>query len=114
MPTPDHKFLSHGRYAAQTTTNHTLGPRHPDPMPRAKPTGDVLLDRCRRLAETANLCREYRIGAEWHDLADRVAADLPDARKDAAARLAVISLGTPREVPEHVAEKWRMDADSED
>ena len=80
-------------------------------MPRAPKTGDDLLDQCRQLAETANLCNELHIGAEWHDLADRVAADMPGARKDAAARLALIALGTPREVPEHVAEKWRMDAD---
>ena len=112
MPHPER--LTAAQMGVTTAPNHTLGPRHPDPMPRAEPTGDVLLDRCRSLAETANLCREYRIGAEWHDLADRVAADLPDARRDAAARLAVISLGTPREVPEHVANKWRMDADSED
>lgn len=109
MPHPERLIAA--QMGVTTAPNRSHGPRHPDPMSRAKPTGDELLDRCRRLAETANLCREYRIGAEWHDLADRVAADLPDARRDAAARLAVISLGTPREVPEHVAEKWRMDAD---
>lgn len=96
-----------------TAPNRTLGARQPEPMPRAAPTGDVLLDQCRQLAETANLCRELKIGAEWHEMADRVAADLPDARRIAAARLAGIALGAPREVPEHVAEKWRMDADDD-
>ena len=108
---PHSERLTAAQMGVTTAPNRSHGPRHPDPMSRAEPTGDDLLDQCRQLAETANLCREYRIGAEWHDLADRVAADLPDARRDAAARLATIALGTPREVPEHVAEKWRMDAD---
>ena len=110
MPHPE--TLTARERGLTTAPNRKHGPSilH-STMPRAPKTGDVLLDECRQLAETANLCNELKIGAEWHDLADRVEAGQEPARKIAAARLAAITLGTPREVPEHVAEKWRMDAD---
>ena len=105
MPHPER--LTTAQLGVTTAPNRSHGPRRPDPMPRAAPTGDVLLDRCRRLAETANLMGEYRIGAEWHDLADRIAAGQEPARKEADRRLT--ALGEQRELHPETLRKIELD-----
>ena len=99
--------LTAAQMGVTTAPNRTLGARQPEPMPRAALTGDVLLDRCRGIAETANLVGHLRLGARWHELADRVAADLPGARAEADAALA--RLGTPRKRPADLDDRLRME-----
>ena len=99
--------LSAAQLGLSTAPNRTWGPRKSDPLPRAAPTGDHLLDRCRRIAETANSVGELRIGGDWHDLTDRVAAGLPGAREEAGRRLA--ALDEPRETHPETLRKIELD-----
>jgi hypothetical protein len=63
----------------------------PPPATEAPATGDVLLDRCRRMGETANARGLLRLGTAWHERADAIAAGLPGAREEAAAKFAEIA-----------------------